>query len=541
MAAVNIEHPDPSGRLMLALTGTLSVRLDGKALDLPPSKKARALLAYLAAADRPQRREHLVGLLWNDAEDGREGLRWCLSRLRKTLEPDGRERLSADRNTVALLTAQTDCDVRMLKQIATLTPTAASTDSLIAAAEMVRGDFLAGLDLPDCYEFRLWCMAERESLRRIQMAILAALCDRLDPGEQALGYARRRVLLEPEEETAHLALLDLLLALGRQSEAEAHVATARHQFENAGLAPPHRLIRRWAEHKGAPRTITPPSAVAAAPGQRVQFCTAADGVRIAYIAAGEGPRVLKTANWLSHLEHEITNPLSQHLIDTMGRGRQFIRYDRRGCGLSDRMSTRLGFEDSMLDLEVVGSLFDDRPFDLFAVSGGCSLAIAYAARHPEKVRRMILIGGSPLGWHNRSTDERATREALIELTRHGWGADNPAFRQVFTSMMFPDATPEQAVWFNELQRISSSAETAAQIMDQFGHYDVTGLLPQVQCPTLVLHSRNDAMVSVELGRQCAAGIPGAQFITLPSRNHIILESEPAWPLLKAEIEAFLRD
>lgn len=540
MTTAHAEHSNPSDRLSLALTGTLSVRLDGEALDLPPSKKARALLAYLATTGRPQRREHLVGLLWDDAEDGREGLRWCLSRLRKALEPDGRERLSADRDTVALQTAQTDCDVRVLKQIGAITPAAASTDDLIAAAELVRGDFLEGLDLPDCYEFRLWCMAERENLRRIQTAILATLCDRLGVGEQALGYARRRVLLEPEEETAHLALLDLLLALGRQSEAEAHVGAARRQFETAGLAPPHRLIRRWAERKGAARTIAPPSAVAAAPGQKVQFCTTRDGVRIAYAVSGHGPRLLKTANWLSHLEHDQYSPIWQHLIDTLSRGRQLVRYDRRGGGLSDWSCDRFGFDEAMLDAEAVLGALDDQAYDLFGLSGGCAIAIALAARHPDRVRRMVLLGGSSVGFHNRSSADRATREALVELTRQGWGVDNPAFRQVFTSMMFPDATPEQSAWFNDLQRVSASSENAAKIMDQFGYYDVSECLAQVRCPTLVLHSRDDAMVAMELGRQVAAGIPQAQFVSLASRNHIILESEPAWATLKAEIESFFR-
>ncbi|MCW0233652.1 MAG: alpha/beta fold hydrolase [Ferrovibrio sp.] len=533
-------QPQPNSKLTLTLAGLLSARLDGSALELPPSKKARALLAYLAVTRRPQRREHLVGLLWNETEDGREGLRWCLSRLRKVLEPDGVSRLSADRDTVALIPDRADCDIWALQKIGTVTPTATSTTDLLAAADLAQGDFLAGLNLPDCYEFRLWCMAERENLRRIQAAILATLCDRLGVGDQALAYARRRVVLEPDEETAHLALLDLLLALGRQPEAEAHVETARRQFEAAGLAPPHRLIRRWADRRTAPR---PPAAsgTSAAAGQKVQFCITGDGVRIAYAVAGSGPRLLKTANWLSHLEHDQQSPVWQHLIDTLAHGRQLVRYDRRGGGLSDWSCERFGFGEAILDAEAVIGALDDRPYDLFGLSGGCAIAVALAARHPDRVRRMILMGGSTLGFHRRTKPERETREALVALTRQGWGVDNPAFRQVFTSMMFPDATPEQCVWFNDLQRVSASPENAARIMDEFGLYDVTDYLAEVRCPTLVLHSRDDAMVSMELGRQLAAGIPNAQFVSLPSRNHIILESEPAWAILRAEIEAFLAD
>ncbi|MEK9968830.1 MAG: alpha/beta fold hydrolase [Ferrovibrio sp.] len=521
--------------LTLALTGTLSAQVNGAEVQLPPSKKARALLAYLAATRKPQRREHLVGLLWSETEDGREGLRWCLSRLRKVLEADGSERISADRDTIALLPKHTDCDIWEMERIGAAAIATVATADLIACANLVRGDFLEGLDLPDCYAFRLWCMAERESLRRIHAAILTTLCDRLGTSEQALVYARRRAVLEPEEESAHLALLDILLALGRQAEAEDHVATARHQFETAGRAPPHRLIRRWVDRHTTAHAPPPAPAVK----QKVQFCTTSDGVRIAYAVSGSGPRLLKTANWLSHLEHDQHSPIWQHLIDALAHGRQLVRYDRRGGGLSDWTCERFGFEEAMLDIEAVLGALDDRPYDLFALSGGCAIAIRLAAQHPDKVRRMILFGGSPLGFHNRSRADRATREALVALTRQGWGVDNPAFRQVFTSMMFPDATPEQSTWFNDLQRVSASPENAARIMDEFGHYDVTADLPRVRCPTLVLHSREDAMVSMELGRQIAAGIPQAQFVSLPSRNHVILESEPAWATLRAQIETFL--
>lgn len=537
MARANAAQSEPGGRLTLALTGALSARLDDRMLDLPPSKKARALLAYLAATGRPQRREHLVGLLWSEAEDGREGLRWCLSRLRKALESDGHEYLIADRDTVALQADRTDCDIRFLKQVGAISPPAASTAELIAAADTIRGDFLEGLDLPDCYEFRLWCMAERENLRRMQIAILTILCDRLGTGEQALNYARRRVLLEPDEEPAHLALLDLLLTLGRQQEAEAHVETMRRQFAAAGLAPPYKLIRRWADRRAPQRGA---ATAAAAAGQKIQFCTTRDGVRVAYAVSGSGPRLLKTANWLSHLEHDQQSPIWQHLIDVLAHGRQLVRYDRRGAGLSDWSCDSFGFEEALLDAEAVTQVLDDQPYDLFGLSGGCATAVSLAARHPDKVRRLILLGGSPQGFHHRTAAERETREALIALTRQGWGVENSAFRQVFTSMMFPDATPEQCTWFNDLQRVSATPENAAKIMDQFGHYDVRKCLAQIRCPTLVLHSRDDVMVPMELGRQIAAGIPQAQFISLASRNHVILESEPAWATLKTEIEAFLR-
>lgn len=533
----NAVRRKPNAVLTLSLTGALSAQLDGAALELPPSKKARALLAYLAVTRQPLRREHLASLLWNETDAGREGLRWNLSRLRKALELDGIVRLVADRETVALDASHVDCDIWTLQKIAATTPAQASMADLIAAASLVQGDFLEGLDMPDCYEFRLWCMAERENMRRVQAAILATLCDRLGATEQALPYARRRVLLEPTEEAAHIALLRMLIALGRLPEAESHVETAQRQFRTAGLPPPHRMIRQWAAHRGAHQPAAD-DAMDRAARQRIHFCTTSDGVRIAYAISGKGPRVVRAANWYSHLEYELGNPVWQYLIDTLTQGRELVRYDRRGCGLSDRSTKALSFDDSLLDLEAVTGLLDPEPFDLVGFCSGGAMAISYAARHPERVRRLILIGTTSLGWRKRGNNQ-ATSEHMVALTRHGWGLDNPAFRQLFTSLMFPEATPEQAAWLNDLQRVSATPETAATLMDSFGDYDVSAMLPLVRCPTLVLHSRDDAMVSVDLGRQCAAAIPQAQFITLPSRNHLILENEPAWPMLKAEIEAFL--
>lgn len=527
----------PSESLSLSLIGSPAIRLGDMALELPPSKKARALLAYLAATQQPQRRERLISLFWSDAESGREGLRWILSRLRRALEPDGILRIDADRDTVAIRDTAASCDIWLVKQIAKITPAASSTATLLAAASLPGGDFLEGLDLPDCYEFRLWCTAERENLRRTMAAILATLCDRLGCSEQALPYARRRVVLDPTEECAHIALVQMLIALHRLREAEAHIETARQQFEAAGLPPPYKLIRLWAAQDTAPRPVI--EMTRRPTRQRVQFCTTSDDVRIAYAVSGEGPRIVKAANWYSHLEHDLENPIWQHLLNTLAQDRQLVRYDRRGCGLSDRTTRKFSFDDSLRDLEAVGGLFAQQPFDLVGFCSGGAMAAAYAARHPHHVRRLVLIGSAAVGWRRRGETSRATNEHMIALTRRGWALDNPAFRQVFTSLMFPDADQEQSRWFNELQRISAEPDTAATLMEAFGDYDVTPLLSQVQCPTLVLHNRDDAMVPAEFGRQCAAGIPDAQFITLPSRNHLPLENEPAWAKLKSEIDGFL--
>lgn len=530
-------HRKPGRSLVLSLIGTLSAQLDGVPLDLPPSRKARALLAYLAVTRQQQRREHLVSLLWHDTETARDGLRWSLSRLRRVLESDCIPRIMADRDSVALQAEYADCDIWLVNRIAAAGPALASTADLLTAAGLTQGEFLEGLELPDCYEFRLWCMAERENLRRNLAAILAALCDRLGATEQTLPFARRRVLLEPMEEAAHIALLQMLIALGRLPEAKAHVEATRQQFQATNLPPPYKLIRLWAAHGAGHRPVV--ELTARPPRQSVRFCTTKDQVRIAYAVSGRGPRLVKVANWYSHLEYDLGNPIWQHLLGTLGQHRQLVRYDRRGCGLSDRTTRRFSFDDAQFDLEAVADAFSDGPFDLVGFCSGGAMAAMYAARHPEKVRRLVLIGSAAVGWRKRGETSRSINEHMIALTRQGWGLKNPAFRQVFTSLMFPDATQEQSGCFNELQRVSAEPEAAAQLMDAFGDYDVRPLLSQIRCPTLVLHSRDDAMVPAEFGRECAAAIPDAQFITLSGRNHLTLESEPAWSVLKTEIESFL--
>lgn len=532
----NALHRNPGRGLVLSLIGTLSAQLDGVPVDLPPSRKARALLAYLAVTRQQQRREHLVSLLWSETETARDGLRWSLSRLRRVLESDIIPRILADRDSIALQPDHADCDIWLVTRIAAMGPAMASTADLLAAASLTHGEFLEGLDLPDCYEFRLWCMAERENLRRNLAAILATLCDRLGTTEQTLPFARRRVVLEPMAEEAHIALLQMLIALGRLPEAKAHVEATREQFQAVNLPPPYKMIRLWAAQDAGHRPI---ELAARQTNQRIHFCTTKDQVRIAYAVSGQGPRLVKAANWYSHLEYDLGNPIWQHLLGTLARHRQLVRYDRRGCGLSDRTTRKFSFEESILDLEAVADTFNDGAFDLVGFCSGGAIAAAYAARHPERVRRLVLIGTAAVGWRKRGETSRSINEHMIALTRQGWGLENPAFRQVFTSLMFPDASQEQSRWFNDLQRISAEPETAAQLMNAFGDYDVSPLLPQIRCPALVLHNRDDAMVPAEFGRECAAAIPDAQFVTLPSRNHLTLEGEPGWPILKAEIESFL--
>jgi pimeloyl-ACP methyl ester carboxylesterase len=258
---------------------------------------------------------------------------------------------------------------------------------------------------------------------------------------------------------------------------------------------------------------------------------------------GRGPPLLRTAHWLSHVEHDARSPVWAHWLQELSRDHTYIRYDQRGCGLSDRSPPSTSFEAWLEDLEAVVEAQGLKKFPLFGMSQGGALAIAYAARHPERVSHLILFGAYGKGVLRRdiTAQEREEAETLVKLIRLGWGRDNPAFRQVFTSQFIPDGTREQHQWFNDLERISAPPENAAAIVEQLYQLDVSAEAASLRVPTLVMHSRSDARVPFEQGRQLAALIPSARFVPLEGRNHVLLPDEPAWPQFLHEFRSFLGD
>ena len=277
--------------------------------------------------------------------------------------------------------------------------------------------------------------------------------------------------------------------------------------------------------------------------QEIHFCQTKDGVQLAYSRMGNGFPIVKTGNWMTHLEFDFESPIWRHLHREIARDHAFIRYDARGNGLSDREVQDVSFDSFVDDLETVIDAADIERFALLGISQGCAVSVAYAVRHPERVSHLILFGGYAVGWRKRARTaaDKDAGEAMLTLVRVGWGQENPAFRQVFTSQFIPGGTKEQADWFNELQRISTSPADAARNLAANGETDVTALLPQVKVPTLVMHARHDARVPFEAGRRMAAAIPGARFVPLESRNHLILENEPAFAQFLSELRAFLTE
>jgi pimeloyl-ACP methyl ester carboxylesterase len=290
---------------------------------------------------------------------------------------------------------------------------------------------------------------------------------------------------------------------------------------------------------GAGSGVTAPNAVELR--QEIRFCTAPDGVQLAYSLIGQGPLLMKTGNWMTHLEYDLESPIWRHLYRELVKHHTLIRYDARGNGLSDRTVDDISFDAYVSDLETVVEAAGFPRFALLGISQGCAFSIAYAVRHPERVSRLVLYGGFALGFMKRALTpaEKEAQEAMTTLMRVGWGQENAAFRQLFTSRFMPGATKEQADWFNELQRISVSPEMAVRNREVAGQLDVTALLPRVSAPTLVLHARDDALVPFEAGRRMAAGIPGARFVALTGRNHLFLETEPAFGQFLEHTRAFL--
>jgi class 3 adenylate cyclase/pimeloyl-ACP methyl ester carboxylesterase len=275
--------------------------------------------------------------------------------------------------------------------------------------------------------------------------------------------------------------------------------------------------------------------------QQIRFCQSKDGVQIAYARIGQGPPLVKTGHWMTHLEFDLESPVWRHFYRELSNDHSFYRYDARGNGLSDREVADVKFEDFVDDLEAVVDAAGIERFALLGISQGCAVSIAYTVRHPERVSHLILHGGFAVGWKKRARTEADMQagEAMVTLMRLGWGQENPAFRQMFTSQFIPGANKEQADWFNEFQRICSSPTDAARNLSANGEADVTALLPQIKVPTLVMHARHDARVPFESGRRLAAGIPGARFVPLESQNHIMIQGEPALARFLEELQAFI--
>jgi pimeloyl-ACP methyl ester carboxylesterase len=277
--------------------------------------------------------------------------------------------------------------------------------------------------------------------------------------------------------------------------------------------------------------------------QHIQYATSSDGVRIAYAAMGQGTPVVRASHWLTHLEYELDSPVWRHLILGMASRHKFIRYDGRGTGLSQRDAVDISMDRWVSDLEcIVDSLSLER-FILLGVSQGGAISIQYAARHPDRVSHLIIHGAYARGFHHRENPDKQRQfvELNRALVREGWGSEHDAYRQWFTSQFIPEGTAEQSRWFNDLERVSATPEMMERFVIELSEINVADFLPKVKAPTLVTHCKGDVRVPFALGQEIAAGIAGAKFVPLDSRNHVFLADEPATRVFFDAVTSFLGD
>jgi pimeloyl-ACP methyl ester carboxylesterase/DNA-binding winged helix-turn-helix (wHTH) protein len=282
---------------------------------------------------------------------------------------------------------------------------------------------------------------------------------------------------------------------------------------------------------GDPRT-------SALPAQEIRYCRMADGVHLALATLGEGSPVVRAPVWMSHVEHDWRTTIWREVLGALAGAHQLVRYDARGMGLSDR-NVEVSFEAGVSDLETIVDALGLKRFALLGMSQGAAVSIAYAARHPDRVTRLVLAGGYARGSLVVTPERAVAVEAMATLVSEQWGSDNPAFRQLFTSLGFPDASAAQIHELNELQRVSASGDMAARILKMLANVDVSAHLAQVRAPTLVLHSRDDAWIPAERSREIARGIPGARFHEIAGANHIVLPQEPLFDSYIATVLAFI--
>jgi pimeloyl-ACP methyl ester carboxylesterase/DNA-binding winged helix-turn-helix (wHTH) protein len=309
-----------------------------------------------------------------------------------------------------------------------------------------------------------------------------------------------------------------------------------------------RLIRtvrgRGYQFVGTVDEDTPaPEPQAPLPRQSIAFTRAADGIRLAYAVSGDGPPLVRAANWMTHLGYDIESPVWCHWVRDLSMGHTFIRYDERGCGLSDWEAGAFTFDDWVADLESVVEALGLQRFPLLGVSQGGAVAVAYAAKHPERVSKLVLCGAYARGRAVRAVGEQEKRAAALDLdlARVGWGRDDPAFRQVFAAQFLPDGSRADWAAFDQLQRRTTSPENAVRFLEQFATIDVREQARGVACPTLILHSREDHRVPMQSGQELAALIPDAKLVALDSKNHLLAADEPAWRVFRDEVARFLTD
>jgi DNA-binding SARP family transcriptional activator/pimeloyl-ACP methyl ester carboxylesterase len=561
--------------MKIRVLGPLEVRSRSGELYLPRGPKQRLLLATLVLhAPRAVSTDRLADTLWggDPPAEPAAALRTQVSRLRTLLQAAGagEDPVRTDPHGYGLRTEEMEVDAgsfeALLQHSRSAPHPGEELRALTEALALWRGDAYEEFsDLP------LFLGASRRLSELRQTAAERRAECLLERGriDEALAEAQALVHRDLLRERPRALLMRALYRSGRQHEALTVFQEFRRLLsDELGLDPSpalreleNRILRHEAREDApapggpgegdVPRPLPGEAGLPAAsegPGlprpQTIRFCRAADGVRLAFATTGSGPPLVKVANWLNHLEFDWESPVWRRLFRELGARHLLVRYDERGSGLSDWDPPEMSLDSWVLDLETVVEASGLRRFPLLGISQGCAVCIEYAARHPERVSGLVLHGGYAAGWRadpGYTAAEVSRRDASIDIIRHGWGEDIPAYRQMFTQTFIPGGTAEEIDWFNELERRSTSPENAARFMEAFARIDVRHRLSEVRCPALVLHSRGDQRIHYDRGRELASGIPDARFVLLESNNHLILEHEPAFEHWMVEAFRFLSE
>lgn len=502
--------------------GQLDVWQAGKRVALPSSRKTRALLAYLVLLGRPASRQELCSLLWELPDDPRGALRWSLSKLRNVLNADGVERLTTDGEMISIDRSRVIVDVDSLALLGE--DPNADPHAMGYAWKLSGLTCLEDCELPNLPEYSAWLESYRHEVEGWRAALARRLArgTDLEPAERE-KWADRWLGVAPFDPDAAGEVVHARRRSGREGEAQELAGKLRGEFAGAGIGSPDFSHAAGSEQSHAPAT-------APIPEQRVQFLSMPDDATIAWAATGDPakPPLVKAANWLSHLERDWEAPIWSPLFRRLSSSYHFVRYDERGCGLSDWDVADISQASFVDDLAAVVDAAELDRFPLLGISQGAAVSIEYAAKHPERVSHLILFGGYDQGWRLTDTEEQMrVREAVMTLTEAGWGIDSPVYRQLYSGTMIPSANSAEVAWFNEFLPLTTSPRNAVRFLEAFSWIDVADKLASVQCPTLVIHSRGDMRIPLDTGRRLAAKIPGARFATLDTNNHLLLGREPA--------------
>lgn len=375
--------------------------------------------------------------------------------------------------------------------------------------------------------------------------------------EEALQSARDMIALSPDHPSGHRMKCAALASLGRRDDArraadrliallpnhDARQAIARQPFRDA-LAERylHALTSAGLTSRAGSRPAQSKH-VASVPAHApypVQYATTRDGIDLAWSRIGSGPVLVASVRWLGNLALDHENPFSTRIVHRLAERFTLIQFDHRGIGQSQRDIAHLSLSDMATDIDTIVRAAGLDRFALFTMAHGCPVAFEYLRNNPGRVTRLAMYGASATGWRHPEWGETTERtEAIMAVARLGWDVDDPTFRRLTAQAVLTETSGEDDTWLDSYLRQTINAQTSVRIIDALGDYDFRDMLARLDLPTLVLHGSDDVAVPIAHGRRVAELIPGADFVELASRNHVLTRRDPDWQDTLDRIMRFL--